>query len=68
MVGCGRYCLVDDALTHNSQETILMARTIGYLVKIMKQKLKVDDVFLTILMFLYLLFSLNCLIPPQVKS
>jgi hypothetical protein len=36
VVGCGHYYIVGDSLVHNSQVTILMARTIGFVVKTMK--------------------------------
>jgi len=43
VVGYGRYRIVGDNMVHNSQETILMARTADFVVKTMKQKLKVDN-------------------------
>ncbi len=46
MVGCGCYCIVGDSLVYNSQKTILMARIVCFVVKIVKQELKVDDTFL----------------------
>jgi len=46
VVGYGRYRIVGDNLAHNSQETILMARTADFVVKTMKQKLKVDNTLL----------------------
>jgi hypothetical protein len=35
MAGYGRYYIVGDSLAHNYQETILMARTTGFVVKTM---------------------------------
>jgi len=46
VVGCGRYCIVGNSLSHNFQDTILMLRTIGFVVKIMKEEHKVFDIFL----------------------
>jgi hypothetical protein len=46
VVGCGHYCIVGDSLVHNSQETILTTKTTGFMVKIMKQKLEVDNTLL----------------------
>ncbi len=46
MVGYGHYRIVGDSLVHNLSETILMAGTVGFMVKIMKQELQVDDTFL----------------------
>jgi hypothetical protein len=43
IVGYGGYCIVDDSLTHNSQETILMVGIVGSVVKIVMQKFKIDD-------------------------
>jgi glutamate racemase len=43
VVGCGHYRIVGDSLAHNLQETILIARTIGSMVKTMKQELKIDN-------------------------
>jgi hypothetical protein len=45
VVGCGHYHIVGVSLVHNFQETILLAGTIGFVVKIVKQELKVDDTF-----------------------
>ncbi len=36
VVGYGHYCIVGDSLVHNSQVTILTARTIGFVIKTMK--------------------------------
>jgi len=38
VVGCGRYHIISDSLTQNSQETILTPRTTRSMVKIMKQE------------------------------
>ncbi len=44
MVGYGCYCIVGNSLIHNSQETILMSRTIRFVVKIVKQEHEVSDI------------------------
>jgi hypothetical protein len=46
MVSYGHYHIISDSLTHNSQETILTVGTIGSVVKIAKQELRVDETFL----------------------
>ncbi len=43
MISYGYYRIVGDSLVHDSQETILMAGTAGFVVKTMKQELKVDN-------------------------
>jgi hypothetical protein len=43
LVGCGRYRIIGDSLILNSQEIILMPRTIGSMVKILKQKHELSD-------------------------
>jgi len=44
VVGYGCYCNVDDSLAHNSQETIITPRIASFVVKTVKQELKVDDI------------------------
>jgi hypothetical protein len=44
VVGFGCYCIVGDSLTHNSQDTIFMLGTIGFVVNIVKDKHKVPDI------------------------
>jgi len=44
VVGCGCCCIVGDSLPHNSQETILMPRTIRSMIKIVKQEHEVSDI------------------------
>jgi hypothetical protein len=46
VVGCGRYHIVGDNLPHNFQETILTTGTACSVVKIVKQKFEVDNIFL----------------------
>ncbi len=46
MVGYGCYHIVGDSLAHNYQETILTTGTISFVVKNVKQELKVDNTFL----------------------
>jgi glutamate racemase len=43
VVGCGHYHIVGDSLAHNYEKTILMIGIASFVVKIVKQKLKVDD-------------------------
>jgi hypothetical protein len=43
VVGCERYHIVGDSLTHNFQETILTPRTRGFAVKILKQEHEIND-------------------------
>ncbi len=43
MINYGYYRIVGDSLVHDFQETILMAGTAGFVVKTMKQELKVDN-------------------------
>jgi hypothetical protein len=43
VVGSGHYCIIGDSLAHNFQETILMAKIVGSMVKTMKQKFKVGN-------------------------
>jgi len=45
VVGCGHYYIIGDNLTHNFQETILTLKTIGFVVKIMKQGHEVNENF-----------------------
>jgi hypothetical protein len=40
VVGFGCYHIVGNSLIHNSQETILTLGTIGFMVKIVKQDMK----------------------------
>jgi hypothetical protein len=40
------YCIVGDNLVHNFQETTLMVRIASFMVKTMKQELKVNDTLL----------------------
>jgi hypothetical protein len=64
VVRCGCYRIVGDSLVHNSWEIIFIIGIIGSIIKIsVKQEFKVD-----VLMLLYLLFSLNYVIPPQVRT
>jgi len=44
VVGYGCCCDVDDSLAHSSQETIITPRIASFVVKIVKQELKVDDI------------------------
>ncbi len=44
VVGYGHYHSVGDSLAHNYEKTILMIRIASSVVKIVKQKLKVDDI------------------------
>jgi hypothetical protein len=41
MDGC--YQIINNSLIHNYEETIHMARIAGFMVKTMKQELKVDN-------------------------
>ncbi len=43
LVGYGHYRIIGDSVIHNSQEIILMPRTIGFMVKILKQKHELSD-------------------------
>jgi hypothetical protein len=45
VVGFGCYCIVGYSLTHNFQNIILTLGTIGYVVKIVKDKHKVLNIF-----------------------
>jgi hypothetical protein len=44
VISYGYYHIVGDSLVHDSQETILMAGIASFVVKTMKQELKVDNV------------------------
>jgi hypothetical protein len=44
VVGFGHYRIVSDSLAHNYQETILKVRIASFVVKNVKQELKVDDI------------------------
>jgi hypothetical protein len=46
VVGCGHCRIVDDSLAHNYQETSLITRTTGSVVKTMKKYFKIDNIFL----------------------
>jgi hypothetical protein len=48
VVGCGHYHIVGDSLVHNSQKTILTIKTTSFVVKNVKQELRVDNIFLQI--------------------
>ncbi len=51
MVGFGYYCIVHDNLTHNYQNTILMPRIVGFVVKIVKEEHEVPKILLQCLNF-----------------
>jgi hypothetical protein len=46
VVGFGCYCIVGDSLIHNFQNIILTLGTIGYVVKIVKDKYEVSNILL----------------------
>ncbi len=68
VVGYGRYRILGDNLTYDSQKTILMLGTASSIVKIIKDEHEVLDTFLNVQMLLHLLLSLNCLIHPHVMT
>jgi hypothetical protein len=45
VVNCGRYHIAGDNFVHTSHETILTTGIASFMVKTMKQELKVDDTF-----------------------
>jgi hypothetical protein len=45
VVGFNHYRIVGDSLIHNSQETMLMSRTIGFVIKIVKEENDVTHIF-----------------------
>ncbi len=49
VVGCGCHRIVSNSFIHNFQETILMLRTISYMVKIVKQEHEINDIQLLFL-------------------
>ncbi len=66
MVGCGRYCIVGNNLTHNFQETILMPRIERSTVNIVNKKMKLATFDLCCQSNFLHLISFSCLIFPQV--
>jgi hypothetical protein len=44
VVGFGCYCIIGNSLSHNSQDTILTPRTIGFIIKIVKEEHKALDI------------------------
>jgi len=68
VVGYDQYCIVGDNLIHNSQDTILTSGTAVLLSRLWKTNTKYLTFSFNVQMLLHLLFSLNCLILPQVMT
>jgi hypothetical protein len=68
VVNCGQYRIVGDNLSHNVQDIILMLRITSFIVKIVKDKHEVLNIFLQCLNAPTFSIFIELLIPLQVTT